>query len=214
LSRLEQRGADVQITPQVLEAAAGNEECGEAVMTSLQQETGDGFASLIDESTWVAAATCGQHKVLDLLSHLFGSVALTSQWLAIADLYTAAKLGDLESAQQLLSSATPPDFKNIRSVTPLWIAAFHGHEAIVKLLVQNADVDVNSLSISGRSPLFWPSDSGNDAIVSILLDAGAKSDYRDENGESPASVAKKRGHTRILELLDCSDPSSHMRTVV
>jgi len=47
-----------------------------------------------------------------------------------------------------LSQGTPPDKKNIRQETPLWIAAWYGHEEVAELLLQTNDVDVNSRCIS------------------------------------------------------------------
>jgi ankyrin repeat protein len=102
---------------------------------------------------YLAAARCGQ-KVLDLLAHYNDLEPIRDEWVRIAEFYSAAKSGDLESVTQLLDAGVPSDLKNIRGVTPLWIAASKGHNAIVKLLLGRGDVDVNSRSISGRSPIF------------------------------------------------------------
>jgi ankyrin repeat protein len=53
-------------------------------------------------------------------------------------------------------------------------SAARGHKAVVELLVQREDVNVNSLSEAGRPPIFWPSAEGDEAIVSLLMVAGAE----------------------------------------
>jgi ankyrin repeat protein len=89
-------------------------------------------------------------------------------------------------------------------VTPLWIAAARRHKAIVELLVQREDVNVNSLCERGRSPIFWPSAEGDEAIVSLLMVAGADPGFVDENGDTAASIARKHGHERVLQILERS----------
>lgn len=77
-----------------------------------------------------------------------------------------------------------------------------GHTAIVELLTQRKDVNVNILSDAGRSPIFWPSANGYEAIVKLLIAAGAKVDFVDEDGHTPASIARKHGHGRIADMLE------------
>jgi ankyrin repeat protein len=130
-----------------------------------------------------------------------GFLPIKDEWISIATFYNAAKSGNVESVKKLLRDGAQPDMKNGRSVTPLWIAASWGHKAIVELLAQREDVNVNSLSVAGRPPIFWPSARGNEAIVSLLMAAGADPRFVDENGETAASIARKRGHERVVQIL-------------
>ena len=88
--------------------------------------------------------------------------------------------------------------------TPLWIAAKGGHDTVVNDLVQRRDVNVNSMSISGRSPLFWPSWCNMERIVTILIDAGADPHLVDENRDTPVTVATRNGHGRVVRVLERS----------
>ena len=103
-----------------------------------------------------------------------------------------------------MREGTNPDTKNIRGVTPLWIAAAYEHEAVVKVLAHRTDVNVNSVSVSGRPPLFWPSSKGNERVVAVLIEAGADPDLVDENGATPVNVARKNGHGRVVKILEQS----------
>jgi len=38
-------------------------------------------------------------------------------------------------------------------------------------------------------------------VVKLLLDAGADVDSKDEDGHTPFSLAKSRGHKGVMELL-------------
>jgi Ankyrin repeats (3 copies) len=200
---LDKRGDEIKITKAVVEVAAGNEVSGEAVMALLLEKRPNDIAACISESVCRAAATCGQYGVLDLICRN-GFLPLQDEWISTANFYNAAKSGDVDSVKELLAEGIKPDAKNIRSVTPLWIAAARGHKSIVELLVGTEHIDVNSLSISGRSPIFWPSALGMENIVALLIDAGADLSFVDENGDTAASIARREGHMRVVRILERS----------
>ncbi|KAH7124485.1 ankyrin repeat-containing protein [Dactylonectria macrodidyma] len=162
----------------------------------------------ITEETITAAATCGQTPILDLLSQQNGLISVQDEWRCIAKFYNVAKAGDIRRVEQLIHQGTKSDMKNIRGETPLWIAAKNEHHAVVKVLAQRTDVNVNSTSITGRSPLFWPSENGNERIAAILMEAGADSDLVDENGDTAVTVARKNGRRSIVKVLERSGRTS------
>ncbi|KAH6970504.1 hypothetical protein BKA56DRAFT_678495 [Ilyonectria sp. MPI-CAGE-AT-0026] len=198
---LDQRGDKIIITEEVVKAAAGNYQNGKEMMALLLDRRGDQIT--ITEEVVKAAATCGQDGVLNLLSQN-DLISVRDEWRCIAKFYNAARAGDVSCIEQLLYAGTKPDTKNTRGGTPLWIAAANGHEAVVKVLAQRTDVNVNSRSISGRSPLFWPSSDGNERVVVILKDAGADANLVDENGDTAVTVARRNGHERVAKILERS----------
>jgi ankyrin repeat protein len=104
--------------------------------------------------------------------------------------------------------------KNREGQTPLWIAAFHGHESMVKLLALERNADVNSLSASRESPLLWTSAHGYEDIVQVLLSAGAKIDVPDEQGRTAISMAKRNGHDKIARILESQPRQNEVAQVV
>ena len=196
------RGDQIPVTEEIVKAAAGNEGVGREVMALLFDQRREVTTALITEEIFMAAATCGQIPVLDLLSQQTGLISVQEEWRYIAKLYNAAKAGSIGSIEQLIHKGTKPDMRNIRGETPLWIAAMYGHHAVVKALAQRTDVNVNSTSITGRSPLFRPSEKGDEWAVSILMEAGADPNLVDESGDTAAIVARKNGHERIVKILE------------
>jgi len=154
----------------------------------------------------LTAAACGQHKVLDLLCRRYRFIPLQDDWSSIATFYNAAKTGNVSTVRKLLDDGLHPDTKDIQSRTPLWVAACYGQNAIVELLVQRSDVDVNSLDVASQPPILFPSAAGNEGVVAVLMEAGADPTIADENGETAISIAKKRGHEGVVRILERGGP--------
>lgn len=201
---LEERGDEIEITEDILIAAAGNVDNGEEVMDLLLDKRRSDVSALVRDSVCLAAAASGQRNVLKLLCNRHGFLSLREEWITMATFFTAAKIGDVAAVKRLLKEGVDPDVKNADRalVTPLWAAACYGHTAIVELLTQRKDVNVNVLSDAGRSPIYSPAASGDEAIVKLLIAAGAKVDFVDEDGDTPASVARNNGHGRVAEMLE------------
>ncbi|OCK75973.1 hypothetical protein K432DRAFT_307403, partial [Lepidopterella palustris CBS 459.81] len=73
-------------------------------------------------------------------------------WIKVAQLYNAAKGGQLYTIRQLLREGVDPDLKNIRGVTPLWQAASNGHSAVIHALLASGVADVNTRDQVGQTP--------------------------------------------------------------
>ncbi|KAI9854299.1 MAG: hypothetical protein M1813_001292, partial [Trichoglossum hirsutum] len=87
--------------------------------------------------------------------------------------------------------------------TLLWLAADNGREAIVKLLLDSGQVDVNSkYNRGGQTPLLWAAEKGHEDIVKLLLDSGQVDvNSKDHGGLTPLSWAVEMGHGAIVKLL-------------
>lgn len=198
---LDQRGDQITITEEILKTAASNRFQAKEMMALLLDRRGDQIN--ITEDVVKAAATCGQDAILNLLSLQTNTIISTwDKWRCISRFYNAARAGDIDGIQQLIHRGINPDMKNTRGETPLWIAASNGHGAVVETLAQRTDVNVNSLSVAGRSPLFWPSSRGYERVVAILIEAGADPSFVDEDGDTAIIIASQRGHDRIVEILE------------
>ncbi|KAF4443570.1 Ankyrin repeat-containing domain protein [Fusarium austroafricanum] len=111
------------------------------------------------------------------------------------------KHDDVERVKQLLREPMPTDTKNSRGQTPLWIAAFNRRTDVVKILAREKNINFDSLSASGQSPIFWPSAYGYEDVVDILVSVEAKSYFIDANRRTAVSMARQNGHEKIVRVL-------------
>ena len=83
-------------------------------------------------------------------------------------LHLAAGNGHLKIVTDLLQNIFKADPKNEDGRTPLSWAAENGHKAVVRLLVEQKDVDADSRDGNGGTPLSWAVRYGHGAVVRIL----------------------------------------------
>jgi ankyrin repeat protein len=89
-----------------------------------------------------------------------------------------------------------------KKMTPLALAAKNGHEAIIKLLVNTPDVDLNSRDEYDRTPLALAVENGREAIVKVLVDTpGVDLNSKGQLGRTPLALAAKNGHEAVVKLL-------------
>lgn len=109
----------------------------------------------------------------------------------------ACARGEYESAKTRLSER--PEDLNVADYagnTPLQIAAIHGCEDIVKLLV-DAGCNLDCVNYDKDTPLLDAVDNGHLGVVKILLDAGVNPRKANVNGEEPID--------RVTEETDNAD---------
>lgn len=86
--------------------------------------------------------------------------------------------------------------------TPVFNAAFFGHEECLALLLEAPGVDVNKLSDSSRTPLFGAASNNKPESVRMLLAMpGIDVNRPSLENISPLYVAASKGHAEIVQLL-------------
>jgi hypothetical protein len=194
-------GDEIQITEGVVKAAAETWTCARVLGLLMKTRKSDTIAAITDRVCF-AAASCGRLDSLHYLCQHLPRAKIDPCWDSIACFYQAAKSGDVYQLNQLLHEQISFDIKDSEGRTPLWIAAFHRQTDVVRILVRGRHADVNSLSASGQSPIFWPSAYGYEDIIKILVSAGAKSYFIDADGRTAISMARQHGHEKIVRILD------------
>ncbi|KAK0708278.1 hypothetical protein B0H67DRAFT_472200, partial [Lasiosphaeris hirsuta] len=105
-----------------------------------------------------------------------------------------------------------------QNFTTLMIASYFGLEQVVKLLLKEDHIEVNSVdSTYGRSALSWASENGFDGVVDLLIKGpkirfrdlaksrfwkgGTEVDKEDRYGRTPLSYAAWNGYMAVVERL-------------
>ena len=123
-------------------------------------------------------------------------------------LWEAAGRGDVEHVRTLLGSEVDLEWTVDKERpnaalgwTPLIVAAFHGNEEVVRLLVEaGANKDAKTLDL-GATALIMAAENNNEAVVQLLLDAGADKDVKDNDGKTALDVANEEEFTPIVRMI-------------
>ncbi|KAM0258573.1 hypothetical protein ACHAQJ_003744 [Trichoderma viride] len=109
------------------------------------------------------------------------------------------KQSQLEASTQvlLLDQHSPDHFS--RNMNGPHLAAFFGLEAVVQ--EQQYKWDLNSQDHYNRTPLSWAAERGHEAIIQLLLKAGAEIDSKDKRDRTPLFWAASGGHEAVVKLL-------------
>ena len=84
--------------------------------------------------------------------------------------------------------------------TALYMAAYNGHAAVVKLLLTEGNAEVDKTNNTGATPLYVAAEQGMTEVVKLLLRGGADANIAIK-GWTPLMIAKHYGHQAVVALL-------------
>jgi ankyrin repeat protein len=116
---------------------------------------------------------------------------------------TAARRGDLQSLEPLLSKRAGVRGRDQYGLTALHLAAIKGHCDVIAMLAGSGCMDVECEDVEGHRPLHLAVEGGHAEAVELLLDMGADVNAKTRRGATPLQVAEITGHETIGQLL-CS----------
>ena len=117
-------------------------------------------------------------------------------------LHKAIQRGHADFAAALIQHRAEVDPTDNKGFTPLHWAALKNHVACVQLLITN-NANLHAQTPPALvTPLLLAAMKGHKESVSALLDAGADHTLCDKYGQSPADIARKKGHVACAELLE------------
>jgi hypothetical protein len=121
----------------------------------------------------------------------------------VVPLYHAARLGFRDLAERLI--VEHPEHVNARGgmhETQMHAAAVAGHANILSLLIEHgADMEGQSSSINGGTPLNRAAWDGRLELGQCLLDCSANINSRDSDRHTPLMHAVFRGHVEFARML-------------
>ena len=183
---------------------------GEELVRSAKNENWQRFAELRDSGVPIDSVNKMGQTSLQVVAAK-GDMARVRRWTRVgADtggvLHAAAGAGQLEVVDYFLPGADPNELDAL-GATPLFDAAWRGHLAIVKLLVEHG-ADVNVQDSVGRTALrysIWDSwqipEADRLAVAEYLIQQGADVDQAAADGYTPLHEAASRGYQSIVEVL-------------
>ncbi|MFH1116297.1 MAG: ankyrin repeat domain-containing protein, partial [Pseudomonadota bacterium] len=62
--------------------------------------------------------------------------------------------------------------------------------------------NVNARNETGKTAVMFAASEGQPEVVETLLKAGADPDLKDKDGDTAASLAKKKGHYDVVSILE------------
>ena len=106
----------------------------------------------------------------------------------------------------LLSAGARINARTIYGETPLILAAIwdRSHCAILLINRGGDDLELNDQDNAGCTALYHAAYRGNMDIVQALLQAGANPTIRNNNGETPLDIARRKNHTATIPLLQAA----------
>lgn len=111
----------------------------------------------------------------------------------------------VEVLRYLLSwDATDPNLREPwKHQTPLFVAAMHGHEEIVDVLLESEKVDLEIPDVYGTTPLGVAADKNHEGIVRRLISGKRRVNLnaRNANGQTPLFTAAFYGHEAVVTML-------------
>jgi len=116
--------------------------------------------------------------------------------------FQAALDGKIEKVREGLAGGIKPGLAGKEDKrTALMLAAFNGHTAIIRLLVE-AKADVNARDAIDRTALMYAATGPYGETVRYLLDHGAKVNLADNNEHwTPLMFAAAEGQTAVVRML-------------
>lgn len=115
----------------------------------------------------------------------------------------AVEGGSISVIQSMLIRGFDSNLTDERGWTPLMVAAFHGHEPVAELLVQNG-ADVLAKDNMGYSPIHWAAYNGYSNVIKLLLDRQADVNAKSHSGWTALMQAAARGHLlAVAQLIAC-----------
>jgi hypothetical protein len=156
---------------------------------------------LLQLSVYYDSIHAKMKPVADVWEHERATASIEELGMRIvpADMLRAAKDGDPQRLALFLRAGMSVDARDARDWTPLMVAAFHGHEAAAKFLIENG-ANPRARDHAGYTPLHWAALRGYEEVVELIADR-TDCNLQSTAGVTPLLQAAAAGHLAVVQLL-------------
>jgi len=148
------------------------------------------------------AASLGQLECLAACAH--NAVTINSRSNdGFTALHFACYFGQAEASRLLIEKGAAVDAvaSNAMKVMPLHSAASARNLDAARLLLEHG-APINARQQGGWTAIHAAAQSGDRALVELMLKSGADPTLANDEGKTPAAVAREKGHEEIAALLE------------
>ena len=107
----------------------------------------------------------------------------------------------METAKLLIQRGANPSLASTNGSTALHFAAHRGNDQVAELLVNHAEIEVDSKDNAHMTPLHLACVSGNAAISRLLLDQGADITAKSSELMTPLHTAVYNGNSEVAAMI-------------
>ena len=151
----------------------------------------------------LVAAAIDRQDIVRLLVLLGGAELNIQDAEGSTPLMKAIGKGDRKTVSFLLEKGADARLVDVNDISPLHIAAERGKESIVKILIENSNIDIDWVAKNGRTALHLAAKNDRVKVAKLLVAAKAKLDIQDGQQKTPlhASAELKDRGMEMCDLL-------------
>jgi hypothetical protein len=168
------------------------------------------FARHLRQNTWQRVEGDSAVVISSLfplvLSDSWGTDSSTFRDPDRTPLMVAMQRDDVDGVKKLIAQGVNPNLQDQNGATALFYALRNSaHAAQMTEIYLNSGGAVDTPDRMGNTPLMKASESGQIAVVKLLLRAGARKDRTNRDGQNASSLARREGHLDIVDLLSSAN---------
>ena len=205
-------------TPVYIASAKGHVSTARLLMGCLGA---DADAQDLTGSTSLHAASAQGHTdVVNMLVHEWGASVDSINARGRTPIFGAVQAGRDDTVRALANLGANIFVSDLEGWTPVMVGCFHGQISTVRLLIEEFDVDPNTMDMNGWTLTLIAAQEGHDSIVQMLVSTyGANVDLANNGNRTPLYIASRRGNFSTVKVLcelgaDATSPSSDQVVVV